>query len=552
MGVSPDEAPAGTAGTLDLATFNVWLCNTRLRAVGAVTGFALGLHAFGIGRITLGPLLGVCAGLLVVSAVGRIAGAAPRLFFHAQNLADLVGITLGIHWAVDGQAALLFRPIYALVVVPASLISVPSGLAVAAAATAGHEVLLGLERGFSFTTVASLESLVPAFAFFLVAQQCFFYGAHLERKNTVLAGLAARLEGSRQQLASAHDMHAGLVEVARTLNSTLEASELLARVNRTTRAQLGADWSATFLVDPARATFRLAAVTDADSDADELGAVEFPLRGWPAAARLATEPVVLLTGEEAGRLPGLFSSPRCLSTVFVAGLRREQALVGFLAVGYHTIAPAGRERALDLLGRIAQHATIALGNARLLEDVPPASTLALPGARRPRRLTRRRRGGSAAGVAGQGSLRMSVLALALPALVAAVAGGAGFPPAVAEALRSAKHIYVATVRADGSQSAVVPVWFMVEGDAVYFTSAPDSHKVRRIRRGSPLRVWVGSRDGPHFTAHAEVITDPAVAARMAPAYDEKYWISWLGFFRPRPERVRDGKTVLIKVTPEAG
>ena len=42
------------------------------------------------------------------------------------------------------------------------------------------------------------------------------------------------------------------LEVARTLSSTLEAPELLARVNRMTRQQLGADWTATFLVDKQR------------------------------------------------------------------------------------------------------------------------------------------------------------------------------------------------------------------------------------------------------------------------------------------------------------
>src|SRR5206468_1186329 len=122
-------------------------------------------------------------------------------------------------------------------------------------------------------------------------------------------------------------------------------------------------------------------------------------------------------------------------------------------------------------------------------------------------------------------------------------------PDVAAALRSAKQIYVATRRADGAPSKVVPVWFMLDGDAVYFTTGPASHKARRIARGSPLLVWVGRRDGPHFVGRAELVRDPAVAARMAPEYDRKYWIAWLGFFRPNPERVREGKTVIVRVLP---
>ena len=126
-----------------------------------------------------------------------------------------------------------------------------------------------------------------------------------------------------------------------------------------------------------------------------------------------------------------------------------------------------------------------------------------------------------------------------------------FPADVAEALRSAKQIYIATRRNDGSPSKVVPVWFQFDGDAVLFTTGPNSHKARRIARGSPLLVWIGRPAGPHFAGRAELVRDPALAARMAPAYDAKYWISWLGFFRPRPERVRDGKTVIVRVTPGA-
>lgn len=142
-------------------------------------------------------------------------------------------------------------------------------------------------------------------------------------------------------------------------------------------------------------------------------------------------------------------------------------------------------------------------------------------------------------------------AWALGFLALAVVAAAGFSPAVTDALRTAKEIYVATRRADGTPSKAVPVWFMFDGEAVYFTTAPGSHKAKRIARGSPLLVWVGSADGPYFEGRAELVRDPAVADRMAPVYDAKYWIAWLGFFRPRADRVRDGKTVIIRVAPAA-
>ena len=136
--------------------------------------------------------------------------------------------------------------------------------------------------------------------------------------------------------------------------------------------------------------------------------------------------------------------------------------------------------------------------------------------------------------------------------VAVVSGAAAFPPDVAGSLRTSDYLYVATKRKDGTESKRVPVWFMYDGEAVYFTTAPGSHKAKRIANGSPLLVWVGSENGPHFVAKAELLRDPEVAKRMGPVYDKKYWISWLGFFRPRPERVRDGKTLIVKVTPSEG
>ncbi len=378
MAPSPEGTGASGSGTRDLAALNHWLCITRLRAAGAVVVFALALEALGITQIALVPVLLVCAGLVAVSVVGfsstRLARA-PRVFFYAQNLADLTAITVGVGSSLQGMPALLFRSIYALVIVPASLISVPSGLTIAAAATLGHEALLGLERGFTLGTLASFESLAPAFLFFLVAQQCFFYGSHLQGKNDALGALAARLEESRERLAAEARMSATLLEVARTLSSTLDGPELLARVNRTAREQLGADWGGTFLVDAARSTFRLAAVTDAETATSDLGRLEFPMHGWSVVERLPSEPVVILTGEDAERTPGAFAAGVRLSTVMLAALYHDHVLGGFLAVGYGALPAHERDRALHLLAGIAQHATIVLQNARLLEEVRSASAL---------------------------------------------------------------------------------------------------------------------------------------------------------------------------------
>jgi PPOX class probable F420-dependent enzyme len=139
--------------------------------------------------------------------------------------------------------------------------------------------------------------------------------------------------------------------------------------------------------------------------------------------------------------------------------------------------------------------------------------------------------------------------LALVLLLGVALAAAGLAPDVAQALRSAKQIYVATRRADGAQSKVVPVWFMFDAEAIYFTTGPDSYKAKRIRKGSPMQVWVGSANGPHFEGKAELLKDTTLAERMGQHYSQKYWIAWLGLFRPSAARVASGKVVIVKIKP---
>ena len=117
-----------------------------------------------------------------------------------------------------------------------------------------------------------------------------------------------------------------------------------------------------------------------------------------------------------------------------------------------------------------------------------------------------------------------------------------------EALRSADEIYVATQRRSGELSARKPIWFVYEDDRLFFTTAPDSWKAKRIARGSPLYVWIGDEADLFVIGNAESVTDPVLIDRMGEAYAEKYWIAWLGFFQPRSSRVAEGKTNAYLVT----
>ena len=115
------------------------------------------------------------------------------------------------------------------------------------------------------------------------------------------------------------------------------------------------------------------------------------------------------------------------------------------------------------------------------------------------------------------------------------------------ALETESLLYVATRRRSGERSTIKPIWFQYENGEIFFTTSPDTWKAKRIKRGSPLYIWVGSEGGPFLVGTPEPVTDPAVVERMGQAYESKYWIAWMGFFRPRPDRVAEGKTLAFRV-----
>src|SRR5262249_33990853 len=158
-----------------------------------------------------------------------------------------------------------------------------------------------------------------------------------------------------------------------TLNSTLEAPTLLARMNRAAREWLAADWSATFLLDEGRGTFRLAATADGDEGLDEARGIGPPAQGWAPIDRPPGRGVLVPTGAEGERTGELLARGRGLGSIRLAGLFRDGAVVGILAVGYRTPDAPMPVADPHLLGGIAEHATIALRNAQLLEEARHAS-----------------------------------------------------------------------------------------------------------------------------------------------------------------------------------
>ncbi len=114
-------------------------------------------------------------------------------------------------------------------------------------------------------------------------------------------------------------------------------------------------------------------------------------------------------------------------------------------------------------------------------------------------------------------------------------------------LEQADLIYVSTRRRSGDWSTEAPIWFCWLDAEIMFTTSPGSWKARRLGDSGPVRIHVGSAEGPEILAVAERLRDPEIVERMGRAYDNKYWIAWFGFFRPRSDRVSDGRTIAYRV-----
>jgi len=126
-------------------------------------------------------------------------------------------------------------------------------------------------------------------------------------------------------------------------------------------------------------------------------------------------------------------------------------------------------------------------------------------------------------------------------------------PAVGAALGRAKRMYLTTFATNG-RSGTVPVWFMTRDGVLYFTTLRTSLKARRIHATGRVHVALGRRDGPSFDGKAEWVDGrPDLERAVIDAYRGKYPLAvplFMGWWIGR--RLADKRSVLIRITPEAG
>ncbi len=144
------------------------------------------------------------------------------------------------------------------------------------------------------------------------------------------------------------------------------------------------------------------------------------------------------------------------------------------------------------------------------------------------------------------ALALFAIAIAIPIVAAADVLSSGDR----EQLSNSSYIYIATVRKDGNQSKAVPVWFIVGKDGrVLIETSPISWKAKRIGRGSPALVWIGSSTGPAFIGKAAIVKDALVQDEVIEQYPKKYTLAWIGFARPSRAKIDRGQIVVIQIEP---
>jgi signal transduction histidine kinase len=372
---SVQAADAGWLRAGDLVRFNEWLWITRLRSIaGIVLIVALLAWLSPIAVLESGPVLGMCAGYVVVSLAYRRwlqTGQHLRALTYVQLMGDTLVLTIGLLFVYQDQV--LFHFLFLLAVLPASMMETRCGILIASMATAGHAALLWAAGSTEWTSVGAL---LPPAIFFLTASQSLFYAHQLRRKNRALATAATSLNETNQRLEEEAAISSALLRSAQALTSSLDPREIRERLTESARSALGCDVGITFVRDDKLGTYRVGAVSGRDADMlDEIRAFEPSPAQAGTFETVARHGAVLLPGRDSGLFPPVLLDRWGLDAFLCADLRCAGTSVGLLAAGYHARTDQATARELRLASSIAQQAALALENARLVEGLRDAGRL---------------------------------------------------------------------------------------------------------------------------------------------------------------------------------
>ena len=94
-----------------------------------------------------------------------------------------------------------------------------------------------------------------------------------------------------------------------------------------------------------------------------------------------------------------------------------------------------------------------------------------------------------------------------------------------ENLQAQQFMNLITFRKSGVEVRT-PVWFVQDGTSLYVMTGKDAGKIKRIRNNPSIVVEPSDRTGKTLgaavTAHAQVISDPAIESHASALLNQKY------------------------------
>jgi signal transduction histidine kinase len=169
----------------------------------------------------------------------------------------------------------------------------------------------------------------------------------------------------------------GLVGIAKEINGSLDAADVLDRITAAIRSALGCDWTSIMLRDERREVFRLVATSGPVPAAlRQLEGIDFGSGAFPLVDRLLAQHYVEIGQiEEADPATASFMRHWDCRSLLAARLSRGGEAVGILVAGTKRETGGVDEITRQLFRGIAEHAAIALNNVRLIEDLRQADRL---------------------------------------------------------------------------------------------------------------------------------------------------------------------------------
>jgi general stress protein 26 len=147
---------------------------------------------------------------------------------------------------------------------------------------------------------------------------------------------------------------------------------------------------------------------------------------------------------------------------------------------------------------------------------------------------------------------LSVLLASIAILALAnLSARAEISPRDQQVLSKAELIYVATIRKNGTQSKAAPVWFTTgtDNNSVLIQTEKTTWKAKRISRGSPVLVWIGTADGPAFIGTAQITSDSTIQNKILTDFRQKYFQNRVLGIGPSRAGFTSGERIAIKIVP---